>query len=93
MLAFARALVDRPKLSLLDEPSRGLAPRLVQEVANFIANIRDEGVTVLLVEQNAELALSISDFGYVLETGKISFSDKASNLLENEEVKKAYLGI
>ena len=71
----------------------GLAPQLVQEVANLIISIRNEGVTILLVEQNAELALSISDFGYVLETGEIAFSDKASNLLEQEEVKKAYLGI
>ncbi len=93
MLAFARALIARPKLLLLDEPSMGLAPQLVQEVANLIISIRNEGVTVLLVEKNAELALSISDFGYVLETGEIAFSDKASNLLEQEEVKKAYLGI
>lgn len=93
MLAFARALIARPKLLLLDEPSMGLAPQLVQEVANLIISIRNEGVTILLVEQNAELALSISDFGYVLETGEIAFSDKASNLLEQEEVKKAYLGI
>ena len=71
----------------------GLAPQLVQEVANLIISIRNEGVTVLLVEKNAELALSFSDFGYVLETGEIAFSDKASNLLEQEEVKKAYLGI
>ena len=93
MLAFARALIARPKVLLLDEPSMGLAPQLVQEVANLIISIRNEGVTILLVEQNAELALSISDFGYVLETGEIAFSDKASNLLEQEEVKKAYLGI
>lgn len=93
MLAFARALVARPKLLLLDEPSMGLAPQLVQEVANVTTNIRKEGVTILLVEQNAELALSISDEGHVLETGQILFSDRAGNLLANDQVKKSYLGI
>ncbi len=93
MLAFGRALVARPKLLLLDEPSMGLSPRLVQEVAIFITNIRKEGVTILLVEQNAELALDISDYGYVMETGRIIFNDKACDLLANEQVKKAYLGL
>jgi branched-chain amino acid transport system ATP-binding protein len=93
MLAFGRALVARPKLLLLDEPSMGLAPQLVEEVARFITDIRKQGVTLLLVEQNAELALSLSDHGYVLETGRIAFSDQACNLLANEQVKRSYLGI
>jgi len=93
MLAFGRALVARPKLLLLDEPSMGLAPKLVEEVARFIVKVRDQGMTVLLVEQNAELALSISDHGYVLETGNIAFSDKACNLINNQEVQRAYLGL
>jgi branched-chain amino acid transport system ATP-binding protein len=93
MLAFGRALVARPKLLLLDEPSMGLAPKLVEEVARFIVKVRDQGMTVLLVEQNAELALSISDHGYVIETGNITLSDKACNLINNQEVQKAYLGL
>jgi branched-chain amino acid transport system ATP-binding protein len=93
MLAFGRALVARPRLLLLDEPSMGLAPKLVEEVARFIVKVRDQGMTVLLVEQNAELALSISDHGYVLETGNIMFSDKACNLINNQEVQRAYLGL
>jgi len=93
MLAFGRALVARPKLLLLDEPSMGLAPKLVEEVARFIVKVRDQGMTVLLVEQNAELALSISDHGYVIETGNIMFSDKACNLINNQEVQRAYLGL
>jgi branched-chain amino acid transport system ATP-binding protein len=93
MLAFGRALIARPKLLLLDEPSMGLAPRLVREVAEFITNVRAEGVTVLLVEQNAELALSISDEGYVLETGEIILNDKAATLMADEQVKRSYLGI
>jgi branched-chain amino acid transport system ATP-binding protein len=93
MLAFARALVAKPKLLLLDEPSMGLAPQLVQGVADFITTIRQKGVTVLLVEQNAELALSISDHGYVLETGQIAFEDTASHLLKNEQVQRSYLGM
>ena len=93
MLAFGRALGARPKLLLLDEPSMGLAPKLVEEVARFIVKVRDQGMTVLLVEQNAELALSISDHGYVLETGNITFSDKAGNLINNQEVQRAYLGL
>jgi branched-chain amino acid transport system ATP-binding protein len=93
MLAFGRALVARPKLLLLDEPSMGLAPKLVEEVARFIVKVRDQGMTVLLVEQNAELALSISDHGYVIETGNITLSDKACNLINNQEVQRAYLGL
>jgi branched-chain amino acid transport system ATP-binding protein len=93
MLAFARALVAKPRLLLLDEPSMGLAPQLVQGVANFITSIREKHVTVLLVEQNAELALSISDHGYVLETGQIAFDDTASHLLDNKQVQRSYLGM
>ena len=93
MLAFGRALVAKPKMLLLDEPSMGLAPQIVDEVARLITQIRTQGVTVLLVEQNAELALSISDQAYVLETGKIAFSGEASSLRENDQVKKTYLGI
>lgn len=93
MLAFGRALVAKPKLLLLDEPSMGLAPQIVEGVARFITQIRSHGVTVLLVEQNAELALSLSDHAYVLETGQIAFSGPAGSLRENDQVKKAYLGI
>ena len=93
MLAIGRALVARPKLLLLDEPSMGLAPQLVEEVARLIVTFREQGMTILLVEQNAELALSISDYGYVIETGTILFSDKAANLLNNPQVKQAYLGL
>ena len=93
MLAFARALVAKPRLLLLDEPSMGLAPQLVQGVADFITDIRQKGVTVLLVEQNAELALSISDHGYVLETGQIAFDNTASHLLNDEQIQKSYLGM
>jgi len=93
MLAFARAMVAKPRLLLLDEPSMGLAPQLVQEVANFIVDVRKKGVTVLLVEQNAELALSIADHGYVLETGEVAYSDAACNLLNNDQVRRSYLGM
>lgn len=93
MLAFGRALVAKPDLLLLDEPSMGLAPQLVEDVAKFIVQVRDQGMTVLLVEQNAELALSLSDQGYVLETGNILFHDRADSLLENPEVQKSYLGL
>lgn len=93
MLAFGRALVAKPKLLLLDEPSMGLAPQLVEDVARFIIQVRDKGMTVLLVEQNAELALSISDWGYVLETGRMAFHDEAAKLLSNDEVRRSYLGL
>ena len=86
-------LVAKPQMLLLDEPSMGLAPQIVDEVARLITQIRTQGVTVLLVEQNAELALSISDQAYVLETGKIAFSGEARSLRENDQVKKTYLGI
>lgn len=93
MLAFARALVAKPRLLLLDEPSMGLAPRLVQDVVDQIQRVRDEGVTVLLVEQNAEMALAISDSGYVLETGRVALSGSGQSLLANDQVRNVYLGV
>lgn len=92
MLAIARALMSKPKLLLLDEPSLGLAPAIVREIFSIIQNLRNTGVTILLVEQNANLALQIADRGYVLEAGCITLADRASNLLNNEQIKKAYLG-
>jgi branched-chain amino acid transport system ATP-binding protein len=92
MLAIGRALMSRPRLLLLDEPSLGLAPLLVREIFKTIQEINRSGVTVLLVEQNAHLALTIAGRGYVLETGTVRLEDRASELLRNEEVKKAYLG-
>lgn len=92
MLAMGRALMARPKLLLLDEPSMGLSPILVQEIFSLIKDINETGTTVLLVEQNAHMALSIADKAYVLETGKIVLSGKAKELAESEEIKKAYLG-
>jgi branched-chain amino acid transport system ATP-binding protein len=92
MLAIARALMSRPRLLLLDEPSLGIAPILVREIIRTIREINQRGVTVLLVEQNAHLALSIAARGYVLETGHVRFEDEARRLLQNEDVKKAYLG-
>lgn len=93
MLAVARGLMTRPKLLMLDEPSLGLAPLLVREVFQIIKKIREEGVTILLVEQNALAALKIADYGYVLETGKIVMQDTGQNLLSNDDVRKAYLGV
>ena len=92
MLAIARALMARPKLLLLDEPSMGLAPRLIDVVFEILQNIRARGTTILLVEQNARLALALADAGYVIETGQIVLSDRAQNLRENEAVRRAYLG-
>jgi branched-chain amino acid transport system ATP-binding protein len=92
MLAIARSLMSRPKLLLLDEPSLGLAPMLVERIFETILEINKGGTTIFLVEQNAHMALNISDSGYVMETGRIVLADKASALLENEQVKKAYLG-
>ncbi|HEX5878686.1 MAG TPA: ABC transporter ATP-binding protein [Actinomycetota bacterium] len=92
MLAIGRALMARPRLLLLDEPSMGLAPLMVQTIFDTIRDINDQGVTVLLVEQNAAQALSLSHRGYVIETGRIVLEDEASALLENEQVRKAYLG-
>jgi branched-chain amino acid transport system ATP-binding protein len=92
MLAIGRALMSGPRLLLLDEPSLGLAPLLVREIFKTIQEINRRGVTVLLVEQNAHMALSIAGRGYVLETGRVRFEDRAARLLQNEDVKKAYLG-
>ncbi len=92
MLAIGRALMSRPRLLLLDEPSLGLAPLLVREIFKTIAEINRGGVTVLLVEQNAHMALSLARRGYVLETGRVILEDQCSELLRNEEVKRAYLG-
>jgi branched-chain amino acid transport system ATP-binding protein len=92
MLAIARALMSRPKLLLLDEPSMGLAPILVQKIFETIRRIAAEGVTLLLVEQNARLALEVSHRGYVMESGRITLADDAKRLLANPEVQRAYLG-
>lgn len=93
MLAMARAMMARPRLLLLDEPSMGLAPVLVDGVFDTIQQIQSEGTTVLLVEQNAHMALQIADRGYVLQSGEIAFSDTAEKLRKNPEVQKTYLGI
>lgn len=92
MLAMGRALMSRPKVILLDEPSMGLSPIFVQEIFNIIKKINSEGTTVLLVEQNARMALSIADYAYVLETGTISLEGTGAELAASEEVQKAYLG-
>ena len=92
MLAMGRALMSRPRLICMDEPSMGLSPILVQTVFDTITQVRDEGVTIFLVEQNASKALGVADRGYVLQTGKIVLSDTAKNLLTNDLVRQAYLG-
>ena len=92
MLAMGRALMTHPKLLLLDEPSLGLAPTLVQSIFGVIADIRQRGVTLLLVEQNAHMALRVADRGYVLETGRVVLADTATNLEANPQVRAAYLG-
>jgi len=92
MLVICRALMSRPKLLLLDEPSMGLAPLVVREVFNIIKEIQREGVTVLLVEQNAKMALKIADRGYILEVGRVVAEDSALSLLRSETVRRSYLG-
>lgn len=92
MLAMGRALMARPKILLLDEPSMGLAPILVKEIFNIVEDINKKGTTVLLVEQNARMALSIADRAYVLETGKIVLSGTGKELALSEDIQKAYLG-
>ncbi len=92
MLAMGRALMSKPKILLMDEPSMGLSPIMVNEIFSIIQEVSDSGTTVLLVEQNAKKALSIADRGYVLETGNIVLEGKASDLLNNDSIKKAYLG-
>ncbi len=92
MLAISRALMARPKLLLLDEPSLGLAPMIVAQIFDIIREINQQGTTILLVEQNANMALHVAHRGYVLQTGKIVLQDTAKNLMNNDEVKKSYLG-
>ena len=92
MVSMGRAIMSRPNTILMDEPSMGLSPKLVKEIFRIIEKLHDEGITVLLVEQNAKMALSIADRAYVLETGRITMEGKASDLLHDEKVRKAYLG-
>ena len=92
MLAMGRALMSKPKLMMLDEPSMGLAPILVQEIFDIIKELNEQGTTILLVEQNASMALSIADRAYVLETGRVSMSGDANDLLHDKRVREAYLG-
>jgi len=92
MLAIARVLINKPKLILMDEPSLGLAPLIVKEVFEVIKKINNDGISILLVEQNSKAALGIADSGYVIETGEIVMNGKSETLLNNEEVKKSYLG-
>ncbi|QII82254.1 ABC transporter ATP-binding protein [Jeotgalibaca arthritidis] len=92
MLAMGRALMSQPKLLLLDEPSMGLAPIFIKEIFRIIQDIQKQGTTILLIEQNAKVALEIASRGYVLETGKVVLSDTGENLLKSDEVQKAYLG-
>ncbi len=92
MLAVGRALMTRPKLLMMDEPSLGLAPLIVKDIFDIIKQIHKEGVTILLIEQNAKAALEIADYGYVIETGEIVLEGKGKELLNNDDVQKAYLG-
>jgi branched-chain amino acid transport system ATP-binding protein len=92
MLAIGRALMTRPRLLLLDEPTLGLAPLIIAQIFNIIRTIREQGVTVFLVEQNANKALQVADRGYVLENGRVVMQDTGANLLANADVRKAYLG-
>jgi branched-chain amino acid transport system ATP-binding protein len=92
MLAVGRALMCRPKLLLLDEPSSGLAPKVIQSIFKTLFRLHEQGLTILLVEQDAKIALETADFGYVMKTGKVALEGEAGKLLENEEVKRIYLG-
>lgn len=92
MLAVGRALMARPKMILMDEPSMGLSPLLVKEIFSIIREVNKKGITILLMEQNAKMALSISNRAYVMETGKITIEGNAADLLKDDRVKKAYLG-
>lgn len=92
MLAVARALMSRPKLIMMDEPSLGLAPIVVKDIFNIIKEINKQGVTILLIEQNANMALKAADFGYVMESGEIKISGTGRGLIDNDEVREAYLG-
>ena len=93
MLAIGRALMAKPKLLLMDEPSMGLAPIIVEEIAQIVENINSQGMTIVLVEQNAELALELANYGYVLETGDLALEGPANELHDNEHVRAAYLGV
>ena len=92
MLAVGRALMSKPKIIMMDEPSLGLAPIIVQGIFEIIQQINKEGTTVLLIEQNANMALKVADYGYVMETGRISLTGTGTELLANEQVKELYLG-
>ncbi len=92
MLAMGRAMMSRPRLLMLDEPSMGLSPIMMERIFSTIRTLKDQGTTILLVEQNAQAALSLADYGYVIETGEIRLSDEGQKLLHNDEVRKAYLG-
>ena len=92
MLAIGRALMAKPKIMLLDEPSMGLAPQLVERIFEIIRRINEQGTTILLIEQNAQMALQTAHRGYVIETGQIVLHDDAKKLLGNDQVRKAYLG-
>ena len=92
MLAVGRALMSRPKVLMMDEPSLGLAPLIVRDIFSIIRRVNDDGITVLLIEQNANAALRIADYGYVLETGTITLTGTGEELLRNESVREAYLG-
>ncbi len=93
MLAIGRALMSKPRLLLLDEPTLGLAPLIIAQIFEIIQTVREEGVTIFLVEQNANQALQVADRGYVIETGRVVLEDSGKNLLGNPEVRKAYLGV
>lgn len=92
MLAIARALMSRPRLLLLDEPSLGLAPQITEKIFGILREVNRQGVSILLVEQNAHLALSLADYGYVLETGEVVMAGPGKELLASPEIRKAYLG-
>ncbi len=92
MLAVGRALMSRPRLLLLDEPSMGLAPKVIQSIFRTLHRLHEQGITIMLVEQDAKIALETADYGYVMRTGKVALEGEASQLLENEEVKRIYLG-
>lgn len=93
MLAVGRALMQKPKILMMDEPSLGLAPIVINEIFQTIKKIKDDGMTILLVEQNSQAALTVADRGYIMETGMLRIEDTAENLLDNDIIKKSYLGI